>query len=437
MFLFIRRFLLVLSAASLAQYHDSLSIGPFAVTINKLITAVLLVVAGFQVVVGPRGFPRNTKNLWILGMAVALVISVVNSVAQGIPLSGLLRVSSQYVSVFLFYFLLAYVVRDRRDLDLLFWGLTVGTVVVCVTGFLGIGVVAGAGEFERYGGIGGNPNTLGYTASAVLPLSIALLIGQKSIVRRFIVVVAVTVILAGILNTLSRSAFVSVAAMGLYWCLRSGRLDLLRYAWVPVAVGLAVAVVAPQGFYARIGTMTSAEAREQDSSIQGRLGDYSNAMRAFLSNPITGVGFYRFGVWAHENLDWRIGTRKAIHNAYLRVAADQGLMGLIPFGAILFLTWRDLSRVQAMARRRQDSSPELKRLGREALLVQTAFLGTLIGNVFCPALRYKMPWLLYALSTVMLAMSVSALRARDAPLEASLNPRPYHPWPDRVPSLRS
>jgi O-antigen ligase len=403
MFVRIRRMFLFLSGLSLTQYLQTFSIGPVVSTPNKAVTAILLVLAVLQLVVAPRPFPRNAKNYWVLAFAGSTLIAMVVTVTTGVSPLNLVRPGSQYAAVILFYFVLVYVVSERRDLNVLLWGLTLGTVITSVSGFLGLGEVEQFSTYERTGGLGGNPNLLGYAAAAVLPIAFALFAEERKNWRRGLLLACILLILAGIVSTLSRSAYVSVAAIAVFLVWRFRRLDLLRYAPLLLLLVGGVVVVAPESFFARVETMTSEEARTEDLSIQGRLFDYATATRAFASNPISGVGFYRFGVWANENVHWRVHGKKAIHNAYLWVAADQGLMGLVPFLAILVLSWRDFSRVQQMARRGgRHGDPQLVQLGRRALFLQASLLACLVGNFFSPAVQYKSPWLIYALSTVLI-----------------------------------
>jgi O-antigen ligase len=106
---------------------------------------------------------------------------------------------------------------------------------------------------------------------------------------------------------------------------------------------------------------------------------------------------------------------RVVHNSYLHVAAELGLMGLVPYLVILLLTWRDFSRAWLMSRRRNISGdPELRRLYLYALFLQIGFFGSLIGNNFLDSLRFRESWILFACSTLILGF----VRARVAELEA-------------------
>ena len=89
-----------------------------------------------------------------------------------------------------------------------------------------------------------------------------------------------------------------------------------------------------------------------------------------------------------------------MHNSYLHVASEMGIVGLIPYLAFFGFTWFDFSRAWFLAKRRLDD-PEMKELYYLAILCQIAFFGALIDNLFLSSLRYKSIWLLFGLSTVL------------------------------------
>ena len=113
----------------------------------------------------------------------------------------------------------------------------------------------------------------------------------------------------------------------------------------------------------RMSTMTSSEAREADGSIMSRyvVGEY--AIRAFASNPITGVGFLQFGALGARHM-FELSVRRvevgadgstahvqvggAIHNAYLHVAAEMGIIWPgFPTWQCSAFTWFDFLRCVA------------------------------------------------------------------------------------------
>ncbi len=125
----------------------------------------------------------------------------------------------------------------------------------------------------------------------------------------------------------------------------------VRKAWVVFAVVATVAAILAipnNPIMERIETMATLRS---DVSIVQRLKILAGGMQMFLDNPILGVGIGNF-ITHSQDYCRTIPTRVA-HNAYLEVAAETGIIGLIPFSAILVLTsvrlrrcWRRLARAK-------------------------------------------------------------------------------------------
>ena len=147
----LRRILLFLTGASLAlSWVQLFAIGGFSMSVNKLVTALLLILASLQIVVAPRRMPRNPKHAWVLAYAATVVIGLVMGALAGVPLSSAVVMTTTFAAVILFYFLLAYIIADRGDLDLLLWAFVLGTAFMSVSALLRVGP-EWYGESARWG----------------------------------------------------------------------------------------------------------------------------------------------------------------------------------------------------------------------------------------------------------------------------------------------
>jgi O-antigen ligase len=422
MFVALRRILLFFTGATVPiSLVQLFSVGPLVFTINKVITAALLVLVTLEVVTSGRSMPRNAKNFWIAAFGVSMGIGMIVSFLKLPDANVLVATTLMIVSIVLFYYLLLYVLVSRRDLDVLLAGLIVGVTVTAVTVLFGYDPSLQGGE--RTGGLRGDANTYSFIAVVTLPLVALYYFTATSRFRKVILLGMGLVILQGIIASLSRTGMVAMGGAFLLWALRFRRFDVLRYS-VPVAIilGLVIAFAAPE-WRERFSTMTTAEARAEDGSIQNRVIQYRVAALALASNPFVGVGLGGYERWATER---RIEHgAPAVHNAYLHVMAELGLLGMVPYLMVLLLTWRDLSRAWLMARRKNArGDPELQRLYLYAVFLQIGFFGALLGNFFLDSLRYRESWILYASATVIL----SFVRVRVAELETE-EAEVVAPWP--------
>lgn len=392
----------------------------FGLTPSKLATAVLLALGVLQFGLSGRRFPPDSKRVWLLVFTLSYAISSLVGLAGGIAVPAMLIAGSTQLALILYYLLIGYVVQSRRDLSLLLWALVIGGAVTAAPVLLGIQNSTAAFDYgERAKGLAGQENLLGFDMAVCVPIAVALFFAARSVFARTVLLGLGTICLAGLLLSLSRSALLAGVAMSAYWIWRSGRIDSIRYLLPALAVGGGVFLFAPEAVVRRVESMTDPGQRARDMSIQSRFLQYQWAVKAVASNPLVGVGVQRFVPWVQEQPG---GTTQAysIHNAYLAVAARQGMLGTIPYLAMLALTWVQYGRAIRIVRaRRVHKDRELAALGHLALFLQIALLGGLIGGLFHQAHTSKTLWLVLGLSPALVAMC----RARAAQLiEAAAGP---------------
>jgi len=412
----LRRLVLVLVGVTLPFEHFAISSIVVFLTPNKLVTALLLVFVALQWAVERRRPPHDPKRLWVLFFLVVLVISALQSILYGVSADPVRRDLTTWYSLALFYFVMIYTLKTRRDLDVLLGAFTVGAVAAVFSGWLGWGEVVETTKFgERLSGEGGGPNLLAFNLLIALSGTASLYFTSKSRGKRLVYLATLAIIPIGVVATLSRSGTIGLAVMGVFWAVRFRRLGFLRYAAPALALLILAAILAPENAVKRLSTLTP-QGFQADESAHGRLTMWYGAARAFVSNPITGVGLSGYKTFAGEE-----GLRgTGLHSAYLQVLGEQGLIGFVPWVAILVLAWSEFSRAWTGARRlRAREDPELNVLGLRAGLLQIGFFGILIMSVAQPSMRHKGLWLLLALSTVVQALVRARIRALEPSEDAA------------------
>jgi O-antigen ligase len=187
------------------------------------------------------------------------------------------------------------------------------------------------------------------------------------------------------------------------------------------------------------------DAAYRDKSLGGRIVIYKTALIALATHPILGVGVDRYQAWAltyepKKRSDKPIQISHMPHNGVLVVASQQGLVGLIPYLAILILAYRDFSLAQRLARSRRDlRDPELEALYIRALMAQIGYLGILAVIMFQPGYLWRVMWTMIALSTVILSLTRKRLSelAEKAPVRSAEGPGTLLPgsFPQHVGAL--
>jgi O-antigen ligase len=425
----IRRLLLAVVSFSMPLSAFTLLDLGYKMTPFKLASGGLILVCAVQAATTGWRARRDSKAIWVASFFVMFCLSVVISVLKGLPAGFLLNKASTIISLVLYYFVVNYATRTREDLLLVLWSFVLGSAVTALPAALGLesaDTVVAAGE--RFRGLSGQVNILGFDMMMAVPIALGLFLSVRSGPRKIVLAASGLMILMGMLLSLSRTALVSAAGMWVLGMYRFRRIDSLRYLLPALALGVGVVALAPESVTQRIMSMTDPVERARDQSVQSRLEQFEYSLRAFASSPVIGVGFLGFSHWLSSQPGMP-DEEHVIHNAYLRLGAEQGLVGLGLYLAILGGAWMQLTRTWRVARlRRRLSDPALTELGRLAMFLQFSLFGSIVAGAFTHAQRFKTAWMVIALATVVHGLARDRVRelesqpGADAPDEPILHP---------------
>lgn len=267
------------------------------------------------------------------------------------------------------YFVVANLLFDQGDIRYVLWAL-VGTVLL-ESGLAILQLTTGqslaldlfgelqvhTGEFgrlDRVGGTLGHPNRLAMYLEFLLPLCFGLsLLEQKRSLKVLSALIFALGFTAMIL-TGSRGGWIAVAVslfLFFYWLVRNRHLSLWSVFKLAVFFILIVCCLLLL-FYEKIEKRLFGE--DNDSAIS-RIPMFQIAWSVIKDHPLGGVGINNYAVNMREYNDTLIGRRfktisRPVHNMYLLVAGETGLVGL----AVIF--WLLISVVLVLKKCMQASS---------------------------------------------------------------------------------
>jgi O-antigen ligase len=404
-----RRIVLAMVGFTLPFEHTSFDLGPIPLTPNKAVAALLVGLVALQWAIERRPLPRDPKRVWVLVFGLAVGVSALQAFLTLPKVDAVRGVSQTVVALLIFYFVMTYSLRRRLDLDVVLRWFVLGCAVTVISGWLGFGtqIESGVRSGARLAGEGSSPNLLAFNLLVAIAGGAALYFSARGAPARAALLGLLALLTTGVVATLSRSAYVALPLMSALWAVRLRRVGFLKYAVPGVLLVALAAMLAPETAVERASTLRPEEI-SRDESARGRIEMIPSALRAFASNPVTGVGLQGYIPWAVENDAFAHG----IHNAFLQVLAENGLLGFVPFVAIVVLSWREFTRAWRLARRaggRRDL--ELRALEIRALLLQVGLGGALVMSLAQPSMHHKSLWLLFALSSVV--MGLVQARARE------------------------
>jgi O-antigen ligase len=330
----------------------------------------------------------------VFDMSHALVLLLLSlalvSTLQAENVSPALTTTMRYVSFVALYFVVSQFVGDHRLQRRIAWTLSISSAVAALIAlnhfFFAPGYVYRA-NLEY-----GDPNQLAFTLAATLPLTFWLL--RERWALRPAVLGMIVVISLAITFTYSRSALVAVGA-GIVFLMFTDRkrIPLLAgAALVTVVIGLAFVRSSPSTVF-RVEEGLRAKEKVASTNVDTRLTAWSAAVTLALDHPLLGIGPGNFFYHYADVTGTPSGAEplRVVHNAYLDIASELGLIGLILFLVYLAMVFARLTS----AKRRGSGLPGY------AAALRVSFVIACVGAITLSE-QYSAPfWLIGGLATAL------------------------------------
>jgi O-antigen ligase len=278
-------------------------------------------------------------GLFLIYGAVTLAFSI-------LPLDGARLLLKLAYPLLLFVAVLA-VVRERRDLErLMDWALVGGALTAVVV--VPLLFLLGQYEFDVFGRLLATGAALNGSVLSFYMLMMALMAFGRFAVRRQAVYLLVAAVCgAWIVLSMTRitllATIVAFGAIAAYsaWRDRDIRLPLIAAA-VMLLVVVPLTPIALERTFGVTPTMTELASLAADPAtlynrmnLQGREVVWPVVGQAFLSSPVFGQGLGVSNHYVAITIDPAGGA--VVHNEYLRLAADTGLIGIVLFTTAMMI----------------------------------------------------------------------------------------------------
>jgi O-antigen ligase len=352
----------------------------------------------------PRDAPVLTYTL--LALVVWSLASLVWASDRSLTLHGATRLVQLVGLIFVTYS----AVRKPRDLLILVWAFLIGALVTCV--------YALANGTLRYGRLTGgifDPNRVAAEIVVAIVMAIFLLVATRRLSLRLICLVLLSVFAVVFVQTQSRSGILALGAAFAFALVAAGPLRgrITAVILIVAALGLAYYVyAAPPQLRERVtsivtGTSQASPLREDTFQI---------ALQMTRAHPVQGVGLGNFPALESQYFTTnanivQVGSLRrfqlVVHNTYLEILAELGIVGLVLFVSVLAMT---VGRAAAMLA--QPAPEGSTRLLARAITAGT--VGVLTSQVFISGEYSKQLWVLLGMSVAAAAL-VSKARLEHAP----------------------
>jgi putative inorganic carbon (HCO3(-)) transporter len=410
-------------------YLRSLSV----VSVGPTLIEILLVVGWLGIVATRRVRLRVLQEHRLLVAAIVLCGCWLTVSVAWAEEPGKAAASAGYWWMAILAFaVVATTIRRPRDVRIVALAFVIGAVIAVAIGFLGIGGQSAALKTREAGtrlvAAGGDPNYQAAGFLAAMFVAGGLIGVVKRPAARTLLPVALGFITLGFVATESRGgvlglAFALVAA---FLLLRHQRARVLAWTLI-AAAGLAVYLPFHHDALHRLTHF--------GGGGSGREDQWTVAWRIFRAHPLFGVGLGNFtvleprytlepGPMTHVAIIAE--TPDIVHNTYLQLLAETGVIGLIVFLIVvagsLRASWLAAKRFDAVGREDYGDLARAVLIGTIGMLAASFFLTN--GNNF-------ELWILFALGPAMLTLAKGWHAER--PLASRLHgPSPVRSLPRKV-----
>jgi hypothetical protein len=201
---------------------------------------------------------------------------------------------------------------------------------------LGLMTVEGYRAGGRGGGIFGNSNDMALFLVTIVPIAIALLLGSRSLARKFLFGGCVVVMVAGIVLTYSRGGFLGLLVALGFFAWKAGRRHRVEIVVAGLLIVAAFLALVPS-YALRLASIV-VPSLDPVGSSEARGGELLRSLYVAIRHPLLGIGM---GNYAPEMSYRGLVT----HNSYTQVAAEMGAAALVCYTMFVVTPLRKLGQV--------------------------------------------------------------------------------------------
>ena len=401
------------------------------VTIVKLLGGLLTLIWLVRTLLGERRMPFLLRHEPVLAFAAILFVgwaiaSAGWAEARGQALFGSAGSAFRLAQGTLLLFIVFATFTERRHIWWLLRSFVAGAMFAALIGIFGVyGTSASVNDARLSGGFD-DPNELAAVLVAALIFSGFAFVALRGRASRWLYAATGLIFFYALAQTDSQAGLVALAVALVLAVVLGGRARPI------IAVGVLAFVFAAFTYYAFVTEPVAIQTISSQDNVGSRESLWSVAAHMVHDHPVAGVGAGNFVIvepeYTFRDIDLprvdQIVRPDLVHNSYLQVLAELGVVGLAAFLAVIAQSLQLALRAAHTFARSGDY--ELDMLSR-GFLVGT--VGMLVAYFFATNQYEKQLWLLLAAGPALL--SVARAHASVIQDTGRRVVRPAESWADR------
>jgi probable O-glycosylation ligase (exosortase A-associated) len=300
----------------------------------------------------------------------------------------------EFAKIMVMVFVTLMMVNTRERMHRLVWMIVVSLGFYGVKG--GLFTVLGGGVSHVLGPAGSfisDNNALALALCMTLPFMRYLQLQAPRKMVRIGLGLGMLLTCVAVLGTYSRGGLIGLVIVASALFLKGRR--RLAVIVIMVVVGFAAYNFMPPQWIARMNTLQNAT---KVNTAETRIQSWKFAANLAIHRPLVGGGFDDYkssALWVTYAPEG--AKQRAIHSIYFRVLSEQGFPGLMLFLMLLFVSWRNCSRVRKMAH----GASEHKWAYDLASMLQVSLVAFTVAGAFLPMTYFDLVYQLIALSALL------------------------------------
>ncbi len=202
---------------------------------------------------------------------------------------------------------------------------------------LGLMTIEGYRAAGRGTGIFGNTNDMALHLVTVLPISVALLFGSKGVARKLFYGACATMMIAAIVLSYSRGAFIGMLIALLFIAWKLGHSRRVEIIFAVLAFAGVIVLLAPDKYGSRLLSIFI-PSLDPEGSADARRGELFRSIYVALRHPLLGIGMGNY----QPEMSYR---GLVTHNSYTQVAAEMGMAALACYTMFIVAPLRKLGQI--------------------------------------------------------------------------------------------
>jgi O-antigen ligase len=325
----LRTDLALLLVVASAPLEGAFASGPAGISVTKLAGGLAIASFTLTVIREKRVLVFERGQALVLGILGLAMLSAIQAQQTGPAVTTTVRYGS---------FAAVYLIFSQVGHDLVFQRRIAWTLTVACSISSALGLEQYLSNKEQLATLPYvNQNDFAFVLATSLPFMFFLLSSSKAL--RPLVMAAIALVSAGVLLSLSRGAFVGLAAGFLLFVITDKRrVSITLAAGALAAIGVLLVIRSNPGQFHQALQLKQNVAQQ---NISTRFGAWGAAARLASQHPFLGVGPGNFQFHYNQLTGQPVGTftLTVAHNALLDIAAEVGLIAMCLLAAYLVLTF--------------------------------------------------------------------------------------------------